>query len=108
LEDIIPVGDDDGDGEKTLDQAFYDKLTVALGERVKRCAPRVPVVTGTTESLFWGDTLPFVTSFFAQKQVILVLCLDHCYAKSEEVIRIYVRHSWLSGLRRLNYKSGKR
>jgi hypothetical protein len=46
LEDIVPV-EDDGDGEKTLDQAFYDKLTVALGERVKQCAPRVPVVTGT-------------------------------------------------------------
>ncbi|XP_006463701.1 hypothetical protein AGABI2DRAFT_208605 [Agaricus bisporus var. bisporus H97] len=45
LEDVIPVSDD-GEEEKTLDQEFYDRLTVALGERVKQCAPRVPVVTG--------------------------------------------------------------
>jgi aspartate kinase len=45
LEDIVPVVDDTDD-EKTLDQEFYDRLTVAFGERVKQCAPRVPVVTG--------------------------------------------------------------
>ncbi|KAF9444102.1 aspartate kinase [Macrolepiota fuliginosa MF-IS2] len=47
LEDIVPAVDDaDGTLEQTLDQEFYDRLTVALGERVKQCAPRVPVVTG--------------------------------------------------------------
>lgn len=46
LEDIVPAMDDAE--EKTLDQEFYDRLTVALGERVKQCAPRVPVVTGAS------------------------------------------------------------
>ncbi|KAF5351159.1 hypothetical protein D9756_008284 [Leucocoprinus leucothites] len=45
LEDIVPAIDD-ADESRTLDQDFYDRLTIALGERVKQCAPRVPVVTG--------------------------------------------------------------
>ena len=37
--------DFDTDGP-TLDQRFYDKLAIALAERVKQCDSRVPVVTG--------------------------------------------------------------
>jgi aspartate kinase len=48
LEDIIPDGDDtDSDAsEGPLDQPFYDRLAVAIGDRISQCAPRVPVVTG--------------------------------------------------------------
>ncbi|KAG1741522.1 Aspartate/glutamate/uridylate kinase [Suillus paluster] len=47
LEDIIPVSEDgDSVPEGSLDQAFYDSVTTAVGERIKRCMPRVPVVTG--------------------------------------------------------------
>ncbi|KAG5634927.1 hypothetical protein H0H81_000303 [Sphagnurus paluster] len=47
LEDIVPENED-GDAltEGTLDQEFYDRLAIALGERIKQCGPRVPVVTG--------------------------------------------------------------
>jgi len=30
----------------TIDQRFYDKLAVALAERLKHCDSRVPVITG--------------------------------------------------------------
>ncbi|KAN0085735.1 Aspartate/glutamate/uridylate kinase [Tylopilus felleus] len=47
LEDIVPVSDDgDLQEEGSLDQSFYDTVATAVGERVKECAPRVPVVTG--------------------------------------------------------------
>ncbi|KAG1740515.1 Aspartate/glutamate/uridylate kinase [Suillus paluster] len=47
LEDIIPVSEDsDSAPEGSLDQAFYDSVATAIGERIKRCMPRVPVVTG--------------------------------------------------------------
>ena len=48
LENIISessLGDAPENG--VLDQSFYDRLCVALGERAKQCAPRVPVITGT-------------------------------------------------------------
>jgi aspartate kinase len=32
--------------DDTLGQDFYDKLSIALGERIRECGPRVPVVTG--------------------------------------------------------------
>jgi len=56
LDDIVPTDVFDIDDSAVLDQNFYDKLTVALGERVEQCAPRVPVVTGK-RSLFQTDTL---------------------------------------------------
>ncbi|KAG9311844.1 Aspartate/glutamate/uridylate kinase [Chiua virens] len=47
LEDIVPVSDDgDLHVEGSLDQSFYDSVATAVGERIKACAPRVPVVTG--------------------------------------------------------------
>ncbi|KAG2104413.1 Aspartate/glutamate/uridylate kinase [Suillus discolor] len=47
LEDIIPVSEDsDTAREGILDQAFYDGVATAVGERIKGCTPRVPVVTG--------------------------------------------------------------
>lgn len=47
LEDIIPVSEDsDTVREGILDQAFYDNVATAVGERIKGCTPRVPVVTG--------------------------------------------------------------
>ncbi|EIN09072.1 aspartate kinase [Punctularia strigosozonata HHB-11173 SS5] len=46
LENIVPQLEDSSSGDdQTLDQDFYDRLAVAVGERVKQCAPRVPVVT---------------------------------------------------------------
>ncbi|KAF8991723.1 hypothetical protein BDZ89DRAFT_1151387 [Hymenopellis radicata] len=45
LEDIVPEMDDDT-YTGSLDQAFYDRLSVAVGERVRACGARVPVVTG--------------------------------------------------------------
>ncbi|KAL4258811.1 Aspartate kinase [Pleurotus pulmonarius] len=47
LEDII-LDDETGDSASpgTLDQTFYDRLSIALGERIRECSPRVPVVTG--------------------------------------------------------------
>jgi len=38
--------DSDSAPEGSLDQTFYDNVAIAVGERVKQCAPRVPVVTG--------------------------------------------------------------
>lgn len=47
LEDIIPVSEDsDTVREGILDQAFYDNVATAVGERINGCTPRVPVVTG--------------------------------------------------------------
>lgn len=47
LEDIIPVSEDSETvPEGSLDQAFYDNVAAAVGERIKGCTPRVPVVTG--------------------------------------------------------------
>lgn len=42
LENIVPEMDEDG----SLDQAFYDRLAIAVGERIELCGQRVPVVTG--------------------------------------------------------------
>ncbi|KIK04821.1 hypothetical protein K443DRAFT_120803 [Laccaria amethystina LaAM-08-1] len=43
LDDIVPPFDDNG--ETTLTQGFYDSLAVTLGEHIKQCGSRVPVVT---------------------------------------------------------------
>ena len=31
-----------------LDQAFYDRVAKLVGERIKKCGARVPVVTGSS------------------------------------------------------------
>jgi aspartate kinase len=44
----VPVPED-GDvlsETETLGQDFYDRVAVAVGERIRQCGPRVPVVTG--------------------------------------------------------------
>jgi aspartate kinase len=47
LEDVVPdVESEDNSVETTLDQQFYDRLAVAVGERIRQCGRRVPVVTG--------------------------------------------------------------
>ncbi|KAF8828288.1 hypothetical protein HHX47_DHR4000958 [Lentinula edodes] len=46
LEDVVPEEDDAVFENDTLDQSFYDKVAQAVGERVKQCGRRVPVVTG--------------------------------------------------------------
>ncbi|KAG8788263.1 Aspartokinase [Ceratobasidium sp. 428] len=47
LESIVPAYDGDTDGGDTqLDQAFYDSVARAVGERLEQCGRRVPVVTG--------------------------------------------------------------
>jgi aspartate kinase len=49
LEDIVPPdpGDEVTD-EGQLAQEFYDRLATTLGERIRQCGRRVPVVTGKT------------------------------------------------------------
>ncbi|KAI0701996.1 aspartate kinase [Cytidiella melzeri] len=44
LENIVPVCAEDD--EETLGQGFYDRVAVAVGERIRQCGPRVPVITG--------------------------------------------------------------
>jgi aspartate kinase len=49
LECIVPEGLDEGDKDwdtDTLSQAFYDRLSVVLGERISQCGSKVPVITG--------------------------------------------------------------
>ncbi|KAJ7753789.1 Aspartate/glutamate/uridylate kinase [Mycena metata] len=47
LENVVPAMEDlEAAEDGTLDQEFYDRLSHAVGERVKQCGPRVPVVTG--------------------------------------------------------------
>lgn len=47
LEDVLSAVEEDESGSDTLDQTFYDRVAQAVGERVKQCGCRVPVVTGT-------------------------------------------------------------
>lgn len=54
LENVVPLQNpDEADGDlasdsesTTLDQSFYDRVAVAVGERIRQCGNRVPVVTG--------------------------------------------------------------
>lgn len=46
LEDVVSAVEEDESGNDTLDQTFYDRVAQAVGERVKQCGRRVPVVTG--------------------------------------------------------------
>jgi aspartate kinase len=60
LENIVPAVDDLESAEDgSLDQEFYDQLSLAVGERVKQCGPRVPVVTGLSPCLFPSFSLSF-------------------------------------------------
>ena len=47
LENIVPeVEGSDESFDATLDHEFYDRLIIALAERINRCGPRIPVITG--------------------------------------------------------------
>ncbi|KAH8101893.1 aspartate kinase [Cristinia sonorae] len=48
LENIIPTTDDQDalSGSETLGQEFYDDVAALVGERIRQCGARVPVVTG--------------------------------------------------------------
>lgn len=51
LDDIVPLDEEhditaSGGGGGQLGQEFYDRLAVALGDRLQRCGQRVPVITG--------------------------------------------------------------
>ncbi|KZS97301.1 aspartate kinase [Sistotremastrum niveocremeum HHB9708] len=49
LENIVPEfedGDHTALSESSLPQEWYDRVAEAVGERVRQCGPRVPVVTG--------------------------------------------------------------
>lgn len=47
----MPVPEIDADESSTqLNQAFYDSVAKAVGERLEECGPRIPVVTGTSQS----------------------------------------------------------
>jgi aspartate kinase len=51
LDSVVPGIEEDIDGRtQTLDKQFYDRLAVAFAERVKQCSPKVPVVTGKSDS----------------------------------------------------------
>lgn len=53
LENVVPPYDVDhaASPDQSLDQGFYDHVAAAVAERVRQCAPRVPVVTGSSLSL---------------------------------------------------------
>jgi len=59
----------------TLDQRFYDKLGVALAERLKRCGSRVPVITGMSIDC-WEIRL-----HLHSPEASLVRYLDHYFVK---------------------------
>ena len=42
-------------GSGQLSQAFYDRLSKKLGERIAACGDRVPVITGQSSRSFWLD-----------------------------------------------------
>lgn len=47
LENVVPPMEErDSSQTEALDQSFYDRVAQAVGERIKLCSPRVPVVTG--------------------------------------------------------------
>ncbi|KAF7796163.1 hypothetical protein EIP86_007337 [Pleurotus ostreatoroseus] len=47
LESILPIPEDgDLSSDETLGQEFYDRVAITVGERIRQCGPRVPVVTG--------------------------------------------------------------
>ena len=46
-------------GAAQLGQDFYDRLAEVLGERIRECGTRVPVITGT---LYWSATEAVLTS----------------------------------------------
>lgn len=63
LDDVVPdILDLDGVNNETLDQTFFDQLTVAVGERIKECTPRVPVVTGQSTSAYMTRYMSLPTS----------------------------------------------
>ncbi len=85
LENIVPEMDEDSYADGSLDQAFYDRLAVAVGERIEQCGQRVPVVTG-----FFGP-----------------VPARYC-DKSGGAIRTYFPPSLPSASKHQSYKSGKR
>lgn len=66
LENILPIPEDgDLSSDETLGQEFYDKVAISVGERIRKCGPRVPVVTG--KSFQTAPTIlksNFVAGFF--------------------------------------------
>jgi aspartate kinase len=44
-------------GVAQLGQDFYNQLAVRLGERIRECGARVPVITGESTLLVYGDTV---------------------------------------------------
>lgn len=46
LEDVVPPYEIGVNEDQTLPQEFYDDVAHALGERIKECDSRVPVITG--------------------------------------------------------------
>lgn len=50
LENVVAALDDNNAEPRSdsgsLDQSFYDRVAVAVGQRIKQCGQRVPVITG--------------------------------------------------------------
>lgn len=76
LDSVVPGMEEDFDTQgPTLNQRFYDKLAVALAERLKQCGSRVPVVTG----MFINRLEIHLHSHSLEAS--LVRCPDRCYGK---------------------------
>ena len=88
LDSVVPDMEDLDTQGPTLDQRFYDRLAVALVERLKQCGSRVPVVTGMF-ACCWETCLhsQFLKASLAQ-------CLDHYSGKWGEVILTFVLRYW--------------
>lgn len=66
LENIVPPVEDiealQGDDHQ-LGQEFYDRLSAALGDRIRQCGPRVPVVTGDCFTSLASDGTHLLSRF---------------------------------------------
>jgi hypothetical protein len=104
LDDIVAtLGDLDSYVDRMLDQTFYDKLAVIVGDRVRQCGSRVPVVTGARVyvSPCTIELLTMMQAFSDQYQ-------GHYFAKSAGAIQIYSQQSFPLACRPQSYKSGRK
>lgn len=119
------------EGGENLGQHFYDRLAKVIGERLRECGNRVPVVTGGWLLLHRSRTGLLSSTAYGRRRLLSSLCqppapalppsfrllhpqassescLAHCYHRSGEATRISAQHCAPSGLRRANCRSGRR
>lgn len=91
-----------------LDQAFYDRLSKKMGERLRECGSRVPVVTGTfLRSAFVGQSTETDT-LFRSLQVTSASFPVRSSSRSVEAIPISVLPFAPSAWPRPSCRSGRR